>query len=60
MKFYLAISLVNMKTFSNTVFSGMGENKDFEIVLDGIKLNAIFSKGNYKQGEKTTLRMGKK
>ena len=37
----------------------MGENKDFEIVLDGIKLNAIFSKGNYKQGEKTTLRMGK-
>ena len=48
-----------MRTFSNTVFSGMGENKDFEIVLDGIKLNAIFSKGNYKQGEKTTLRMGK-
>ena len=48
-----------MKTFSNTVFSEMGENKDFEIVLDGIKFNAIFSKGSYKQGEKTNLRMGK-
>lgn len=30
-KFYLAISLVNMKTFSNTVFSEMGKTKTLKL-----------------------------